>query len=446
MIRNYIKWDDEPQSPHAAVESVLRANQITRTPPQGPVYVCLDGEMQENPIDGDLQIPPVERFAPATPPGVSEEVASDIVAAVRAAKFPVMMIGRVSRDRDEWNLRVELAEKLGLAVFSTLMTPASFPTTHTNHIVPASGERPGAPQKSLLEKADLILSLDWVDLAGYLESCFGEKQTRNPVHAKIIQCSLDSYTTNGWVMDHQALPATDISVLARPDDLVAQMLKVAAAGPDRDLPSDVPAHWTGLPPDFEVTPPGEPMTRREMAEVIGEYTRNANVTLTRTPIGWSGAGCYFEDPRDYLGKDGGGAVGSGPGNAVGAALALKDDDRIALAVLGDGDFLMGVSALWTAARMRLPMMIVVANNNSYFNDEMHQERVAIARERPAENRWIGQQLDDPAPDILGFGRAQGFEGEGGITDADQLLEALKRGEEIVRKGGRYIIDAQTGGY
>ena len=48
MIRNYTKWDDQPASPQAAVESVLRANQITRSRPYGPVYICLDAGLQES--------------------------------------------------------------------------------------------------------------------------------------------------------------------------------------------------------------------------------------------------------------------------------------------------------------------------------------------------------------------------------------------------------------
>lgn len=96
--------------------------------------------------------------------------------------------------------------------------------------------------------------------------------------------------------------------------------------------------------------------------------------------------------------------------------------------------------------MRLPMMLVVANNRSYFNDELHQERVAITRGRPVENRWIGQRLDDPRPDVVGFAKAQGFEGEGPITDTGELMEALKRGEEVVRNGGRYVIDVYSIGY
>jgi len=91
-------------------------------------------------------------------------------------------------------------------------------------------------------------------------------------------------------------------------------------------------------------------------------------------------------------------------------------------------------------------MIVIANNRSYFNDELHQERVAIARDRPVENRWIGQRLDEPTPDIVGFAKAQGFEGEGPISDVDEFMKALERGEEVLKKGGRYIIDVSSIGY
>jgi benzoylformate decarboxylase len=142
-----------------------------------------------------------------------------------------------------------------------------------------------------------------------------------------------------------------------------------------------------------------------------------------------------------MGNDGGGAVGTGPGHTIGAALALKDTGRLTIGVIGDGDYLMGVNALWTASRMEIPVMIVVADNRSYYNDEMHQERVAQMRNRPAENRWIGQRIDDPRVDLVAMARAQGFDGEELVSTTEALANALKRGAEVVAKGGRYFIDS-----
>jgi thiamine pyrophosphate-dependent acetolactate synthase large subunit-like protein len=61
---------------------------------------------------------------------------------------------------------------------------------------------------------------------------------------------------------------------------------------------------------------------------------------------------------------------------VGAALALRGSGRLPVAVLGDGDYLMGLTALWTGVHYRIPLLIVVSNNQSFFNDELHQERMA----------------------------------------------------------------------
>ena len=71
-------------------------------------------------------------------------------------------------------------------------------------------------------------------------------------------------------------------------------------------------------------------------------------------------------------------MGFGPGLCVGAALKLKDTDRLVIGVIGDGDCMMGINAFWTAAHIT-SMLIIVANNRSYYNDELHQEGVARHR-------------------------------------------------------------------
>jgi len=84
----------------------------------------------------------------------------------------------------------------------------------------------------------------------------------------------------------------------------------------------------------------------------------------------------------------------------------------------------------------------VANNRSYYNDEEHQERVARVRSRPAENRWIGQRIDEPAVDFAGLARDLGADGFGPVTDPSDLAEAFKRGLEAVRAGGPALVDVR----
>src|SRR5260370_35419988 len=104
---------------------------------------------------------------------------------------------------------------------------------------------------------------------------------------------------------------------------------------------------------------------------------------------------------------------------VGAALALQGTGRLPVAVLGDGDYLMAVSALWTAAHYHLPFIAVISNNRSFYNDEIHQERVARERGRPIENKWIGQRIGDPDIDLAAIAPAHGGVGLSPVPNRTQ---------------------------
>ena len=135
--------------------------------------------------------------------------------------------------------------------------------------------------------------------------------------------------------------------------------------------------------------------------------------------------------------------------AVGSALALQGSGRLPVAVLGDGDFLMGATAIWTAVHHSVPMLIVVANNRSYFNDEVHQERVARMRDRPVENKHVGQAITGPDIDIAAMARAQGATAFGpveGHAALDDVLSAfatsLETALDRVAAGGTVVIDVR----
>src|SRR5262249_33726884 len=148
------------------------------------------------------------------------------------------------------------------------------------------------------------------------------------------------------------------------------------------------------------------LTTRRIAVGLLDVVAGQETTLVSASGAWPDELWPIRHPLDYLGGDGGGGIGSGPGLAVGAALALRDTNRLAISVLGDGDFAMGATALWTAAHYRLPLLIVVANNRSFLNDEIHQHRMAQLRGRLVANRWIGQRIEDPTVDNATLARAQ----------------------------------------
>jgi thiamine pyrophosphate-dependent acetolactate synthase large subunit-like protein len=168
-----------------------------------------------------------------------------------------------------------------------------------------------------------------------------------------------------------------------------------------------------------------------------------DITLSHLPLSWDGKHWPVRHPLDFLGSDGGGGIGAGPGITVGAALALKGSGRMVVGVCGDGDFLMGVTAIWTAVHYRLPTLFVVANNRSFFNDEVHQERVAVMRGRPVENKWIGLRMADPEVDVAGMARAQGALGIGPVWDMADLPKALMEAIAAVDAGQVAVVDVRV---
>ena len=104
---------------------------------------------------------------------------------------------------------------------------------------------------------------------------------------------------------------------------------------------------------------------------------------------------------------------------------------------------MGVTALWTAVHYNIPLLIVVANNRSFFNDELHQERVARARNRPVENRWIGQRIADPEIDLARMAEAQGAMGFGPVSEASELATVFGRAIEAVEGGAVAVVDVRV---
>ena len=101
-------------------------------------------------------------------------------------------------------------------------------------------------------------------------------------------------------------------------------------------------------------PEGDKLTVDHLADALRRAVGTRPCSLTHVSLSWNGASWPFNHPLDYLGSDGGGGVGGGPGISVGAALALQGSGRLPVAVCGDGDFLMGVTALWTAAHYQHP--------------------------------------------------------------------------------------------
>jgi thiamine pyrophosphate-dependent acetolactate synthase large subunit-like protein len=426
LVRDYTKWDNQPASVPSAYEALLRAVQIADTAPRGPTYVNLDAALQEAKIGALPPLPDVGRYQAPDPVMPDQKLIEEAARLLSTAKNPVILAGRVSRSEAGWKARVALAEKLQARVFTDIKTPAAFPTEHPLHAAPPA-TFPDDASKRILKEADVVLSLDWVDPAGMLKAAWGDA-----IGCKVIRVSLDAHSHRGWSMDYQGLPPSDVYMMCEPEVAVPLLLEAVKPRPAPVSPKKEPEQHKD-----------ETVSIRALAQVFNELTESVNVCLSKLPLGWNGAYRHFKHPMDYLGADGGGGVGAGPGLTVGAALALKDTKRMVVGIMGDGDFLMGVTAVWTATHYRVPCLMLIANNRSFYNDELHQERVARERGRPVENKWIGQRIDEPDIDLAAMARAQGAVGIGPVTQLNELRSAVKQAIDHVKAGKVCVVDVRV---
>ena len=431
VIRPYVKWDDQPASLEASLSAMLRSSVITQTAPKAPTYVCFDVTVQEERIAEMPAIPEPERHMAPRMTQVSEPDMRAVLTLLEASQKPVFLMGRMSRDQGDWDRRVALAEHFGARVVTDIKTAASFPTRHPLHIG-APGYFVSRDAAQTIAEADLIIGFDWVDLGGTL------KQSAVDIAcAKIVNISLDCLLTNGWSLDHQAFAPSDLSLLSDPDTVVRAMC--AAVG----LAENAKGEMSVNSPELAEHRAEALISIDSLADTLAEALSNVAASYLRLTLSWNGSKCDFRGPLDYLGYDGGAGIGSGPGMAVGSALALRGSGRLPVAVLGDGDFLMGATAIWTAAHHGVPMLVIVANNRSYFNDEVHQERVAIDRSRSVENKHVGQAISEPDIDIAAIARAQGATAFGPVETIGALRATLIEAISAAHSGQTVVVDARV---
>ena len=126
MIRDTIKYDDEPKTLAGFADSIMKAYKIAMTPPLGPVLVVLDEQLQEKAIaETNLRVP---RLSPTQPPQGDAGSVAEAAKLLVNAQSPLITAQRAARTAEGMRLLVELAELLQAPVNSS--ERMNFPLKH----------------------------------------------------------------------------------------------------------------------------------------------------------------------------------------------------------------------------------------------------------------------------------------------------------------------------
>ena len=140
----------------------------------------------------------------------------------------------------------------------------------------------------------------------------------------------------------------------------------------------------------------------------------------------------FRDRNSFFGNVSGG-IGWGIAAAVGVQVA--EPRRRVFAVIGDGSAMYSITALWSAANQKLPVVFVIANNAGY---QILKNRLKLFH---GNDTPIGMDFDDPPMDIAGIARGFGVPAER-VDSAAGLDAALDTA--LARTDGPSLIEVMIG--
>jgi acetolactate synthase I/II/III large subunit len=451
LVRDFVKWDDQPGSVEAVPDAFIRAYRLATTDPMGPVYLCWDSEVQEKKLNGDVPSSSLDRYPAPLPMQAPEEGFEKTIKWLLAAKAPVIVADWVGRREAGFNALVELAELLAIPVLDQFGR-FNFPVKHPLNLT-------GMANK-ILGETDLLLVLDVPDLEGGITQRAQEAGRRRPIQilsssAKIINVGLDDLLVRAWSHDFNKLREVDLSILADTSVFLPELVRRLKAEKE-SLKKNQSAitqrreRWAKLHAEREENLARElkskwdekPISTTRLYTEIAEAVKNEDWVLTNgTSQGKENLYMPGAKFNQILGKYKGGGLGYGLPASLGAALAHKGSGKFCVDIQPDGDLLFTISSLWTAAHYEIPLLIVVNSNRSYYNDEEHQERMAVLRKRPVENKTVGIRIEDPTVDFAANAKSYGVWSTGPVSEPKDLAKALRDAVKVVKSGKPALVDA-----
>ncbi|MFB3884915.1 MAG: thiamine pyrophosphate-binding protein [Thermodesulfobacteriota bacterium] len=359
LTRQFTKWSWEVLKAEKIPEDLLRGIKIATTFPHGPVFLSFPEDLLKEEIEvGDLI---------STRPKSSlsfqgkEEDIQRAAQLLLGARNPLFIAGTEIARSNAFYDAVELAELLGLPVMTEgrdSLATLNFPHTHPQFKGVFDPKSPEA------RKADLILG---IGCKLFVEMNF-PPVPEIPKGAKIIHFHSDPHEI-GKIYPEEISVLCDAksgigallrslrplltSEVNRVVETRVNQLKREKEKEEFENEKEVQAHWSEKPIRL-------PRLIRELNQVAD---RDAIIVDEAIRSSRSLLKYYrFEIPGTYV-RSSAGALGWGVPGALGVKLA--NPKRQVIAVVGDGSFLFSIQSLWTAAKYRIPVVVVVCNNRQY---------------------------------------------------------------------------------
>jgi acetolactate synthase-1/2/3 large subunit len=447
-VRDYVKWDYQPTALAGVPESFARAYSVMTTEPQGPIYLCFDAMLQEEPLRETVALPPADAVATPARMAPDPDALRAIADRLLAAEHPLLLAEYAGRRAGGFESLVALAETVAASVWD-IDNALNFPNRHPLCLTGDTGA---------VKQTDLLVGLDVRDWERPLVTLDSTNRTVTPLlpgTCERVEIGFAEIGISKWSFDYCRMQPCSVRALGDTAVAIPQLTQICAERIARD--SSLKARladrrdatqnrhvalrqtWEEVAhKDWDASP----ITLPRLAMEVWDLIRHEDWVLSANTLkGWVRRLWDFDRPYRHPGRDLGTATQIGI--SLGVALAHKGSGRVVVDFQPDGDLMFDAGALWVAAKHEIPLLIVMFNNRAYYNDWEHQIRMARQRGTDLDKAHIGMDLYDPAPDFAGLARSLGVHAEGPIEHPADIRPALERALAVVKQGRPALIDTIT---
>ncbi len=393
-----VKWATEVTRLEDLPRIVHRAAKVAMTPPTGPVFISLPGDILN--AFGAIDLGQATRVDTRVRP--SDEGLRTLALRLLDAKRPVIIAGHEIVVSDAFAEAAHFAETLGCPVYDeTVLQGAHFPSEHPAYLGPLSRDQKTV--RGRLEPFDTVISLG----SGLLRMSVYSDVEPLPPHVSIIQIGLRDWEMGKNYPAEIALRADIKETLRVLTPLIAELGGVAQSKRAAErIAQFADRNWTAQRKRRAEAALAKAAARPIDSEwlmltITGLLPKGAIVVDEGLTTAASLAAFLpIRDRYAYFGNVSGG-IGWGIAAAVGVQLAQPD--RRVVALLGDGSAMYSIQALWTAAHHKLPMTFVVFNNGGY---RIIKQRLKLFH---STDRFIGMDFIDPPIEFAALAAALGMQ-------------------------------------
>ena len=418
MASPLVKWAVEVTRLADLPRIVHRAAKVALTPPTGPVFVSLPGDVLNDDAPLDLGRP--TRVDTRARP--SEEVLGTLAERMLRADRPMILSGHEVATHAALEETALLAEALGAPVYQqTVPCAAHFLSEHPTFMGPLSRDQ--GQVRKILENHDLMICLG----ADLLRMSVWSPIDPLPETTDVIQIGLRDWEIGKNYAAEFAVRADVKTTLAALIPLVQEKCSPQIKSRVRASLDELKTrNWSSqrvhrreqllLSADADASPMDPELLMLHLAQTIPEDAVVVDEGLVST---WHLLKHLpLRHAQSYYGLASGG-IGFALAGAVGIQIALPD--RPVVAVIGDGSAMFSIQALWTAANLELPITYVIVNNRSY---RILKERLVAFHDN---DRFIGMDFQSPQLDFVGLATSMGVSArrvERASDVAPALLDAI----------------------